>query len=116
MNPAHQARQRAALILKVRSGQLTATAASQALGISRQAYYQWEGRALRAMLAALQDQPRGRPRKRQDAQRAALEQKVEQLQKQLQLHEQREKLRQLMKRWEEPRAKTRGSSTQKKSR
>ena len=34
MNP--KARHRAALILQVRSGQMTATAAAQALGISRQ--------------------------------------------------------------------------------
>ena len=57
MNQPRKARQRAALILKVRSGQLTATAAAQALGISRQAYYQWESRALKAMLAALEEQP-----------------------------------------------------------
>jgi len=83
------AQQRAALILKVRTGQLTATAAAQALGISRQAYYQWEGRALRAMLTALEEQPRGRPRKQRDPHQAALEQKVAQLQKELRLHEER---------------------------
>jgi transposase-like protein len=47
-----KARQRAELILKVRSGQLTATAAAQALGISRQQYYQWEARALQALLGS----------------------------------------------------------------
>ena len=41
-----KAKQRAAVILQVRSGQLTATAAAQTLGISRQQYYQWEQRAL----------------------------------------------------------------------
>jgi transposase len=111
---AHKARQRAALILKVRSGQLTATAAAQTLGISRQAYYQWEQRALKAMLMALQEQPRGRPRKPRDPARQALEQQVAQLQKELQLHEQRQKLRHLMKQWTEPRAHARGASTKKK--
>jgi transposase len=114
MNQAQRARQRAALILKVRSGQLTATAAAQALGISRQAYYQWERRGLKAMLTALEEQPRGRPRKARDPVRQALEQKVKELQSQATLHEQREKLRRLMKQWEEPRAKTGGSSLKKK--
>ena len=111
---AQKARQRAALILKVRSGQLTATAAAQTLGISRQAYYQWEQRALKAMLSALEEQPRGRPRRARDPDKQALQQQVEQLQKQVQLHEQREKLRQLIKDWREPRGKSRGSSSKKK--
>jgi len=102
--------------MKVRSGQLTATAAAQALGISRQAYYQWESRALRAMVTALEEQPRGRPRKQSSSKQQALEQKVEQLQKELRLHEQREKLRNLIKRWEEPRVKARGSPAKKKQR
>ena len=114
MNPARKAQLRAALILKVRSGQLTATAAAQELGISRQAYYQWERRALKAMLGALEEQPRGRPRKARDPQRQALEQKVKELQSQVTLHEQREKLHRLVKQWEEPRAKTGGSSLKKK--
>jgi transposase len=114
MNQTQKARQRAALILKVRSGQLTATAAAQSLGISRQAYYQWEQRALKAMLLALEEQPRGRPRQHQDLRRQALEQQVQQLQKQLQLHEQREQLRSLLKNWQEPRPKKRGSANKKK--
>jgi hypothetical protein len=113
---AQKARLRAALILKVRSGQLTATAAAQALGISRQAYYQWESRALRAMVTALEEQPRGRPPSHSDPNQQALERKVEQLQKELRLHEQREKLRNLIKRWKEPRVKTRGSPAKKKRR
>ena len=113
---AQRARQRAALIMKVRSGQLTATAAAQALGISRQAYYQWESRALTAMVAALEEQPRGRPRKETNPKQQALEQKVEQLQKELRLHEQREKLRNIIKGWAEPRVKARGSPAKKKRR
>jgi transposase len=111
---AQKARQRAALILKVRSGQLTATAAARTLGISRQAYYQWEQRALKAMLSALQEQPRGRPRQPRDPDKQALQKQVEQLHKQLQLHEQRQKLRQLIKDWREPCGRSRGSSSKKK--
>jgi transposase len=114
MNQAQKARHRAALILKVRSGQMTATAAAQTLGISRQAYYQWEQRALKAMLTALEEQPRGRPRRRRDPGKEALEQKLDQLQKQLRLHQQRQKLRDLIKQWEEPRVRSRGSSSKKK--
>ena len=42
------ARQRAALIVAVQSGQITASEAAQQLGISRKTYYQWEKRALAA--------------------------------------------------------------------
>ena len=59
MNP--KAQRRAELILQVRSGQRTATDAAQALGISRQQYYEWEKRALAALLTALADQPTGAP-------------------------------------------------------
>jgi len=41
-----KARQRAEVIFKVRSGQMTAKAAAQTLGISRQQYYQWEQRGV----------------------------------------------------------------------
>ena len=53
---------RASLILQVRSGQLTAQEAAQQLSISRQAFYKWEKRALKALLNALEDQPPGRPK------------------------------------------------------
>jgi transposase len=108
-----KARQRAELILKVRSGQLTATAAAQSLGISRQQYYQWEQRALRALLTALEDQPRGRPKNKIDPDKLALQQQVHQLQAQLRRFEQKEKLQQLLKQWQEPRP-GRGSSAKKK--
>ena len=48
-------------IIQVRAGLLTATAAADRLGISRNTYYQWESRALTAMLAALQPGQPGRP-------------------------------------------------------
>ena len=53
---------RATLILQVRAGQLTAEQAAQQLGISRQRYYKWEKRALKALLSAVEDQPKGRPK------------------------------------------------------
>jgi transposase len=87
---------RAALILQVRSGQLTAQEAARQLGISRQRYYRWERRALSALLTALEDQPKGRPKGKTDPEKAALLIRVQQLERALQLHQEREKLRQLL--------------------
>jgi transposase len=113
MSPQDKARTRATLILKVRSGQITATQAAQALGISRQRYYRWEKRALQAMLQALEAQPKGRPKKREsDPQKHALLHRMQQLEKQVQLYEQKEKLRQVLKQMRESRS-DRGSSQKK---
>ena len=96
-----KAKARAEVILKVRSGQMTATDAAAALGISRQQYYQWEQRALAALLSALEDQPTGRPKTPTDPEKEALQRRVEQLQEQVQAQEQRERLRQLLDQWEQ---------------
>jgi transposase len=94
-----KARQRAEVIFKVRSGQMTATDAAQTLGISRQQYYQWERRALAALLQALEDQPSGRPKSPSDPEKEALQRRVQQLKKQVQQQEHREQLRQLLNQW-----------------
>jgi hypothetical protein len=94
-----KARQRAEVIFKVRSGQLTATAAARELGISRQQYYQWEQRALAALVSALQDQPTGRPKSPTDPEKDSLQHRVNQLEQQVQEYEQREQLRQLLNQW-----------------
>ena len=107
-----QARQRATLILQVRTGQITAQQAARQLGISRQRYYHWEKRALRALLTAVEDQPKGRPRKVKDPEKYHLQVQVQQLQKQVHIFQQKEKLRQMIKSMEESR---RGSSTKKNS-
>jgi transposase len=96
-----KARQRAELIFQVRSGQMTATAAAQTLGISRQQYYQWEQRALQALLSALEDQPTGRPKTPTDPEKEKLQRRVQQLEQQVQAQEQREQLRQLLSPWEQ---------------
>src|SRR3974390_919584 len=92
---------RASLILQVRAGQITAQQAAQQLGISRQAFYKWEKRALKALLNALQDQPLGRPKGPADPEKDQLKNRVEELQRQVQLYEQREQLRALLKQMEE---------------
>lgn len=96
-----KARKRAEVIFKVRSGQMSATDAATELGISRQQYYQWEQRALRALLSSLEDQPTGRPKLPTDPEKEALQRRVQQLEQQVQLHQQRERLRQLLGQWEE---------------
>ncbi len=92
---------RASLIVQVRSGQLTAQQAAQQLGISRQAFYKWERRALKALLNALQDQPPGRPKAASDPEKDQLKSRVEQLERQVRLYEQRDNLRTLLKQMEE---------------
>ena len=93
---------RASLILQVRSGQITAQQAAQQLGISRQAFYKWEKRALQALLNALEDQPPGRPKGTTDPEKDQLKTRVEQLERQVRLFEQRDTLRTLLKQMEEP--------------
>lgn len=96
-----KARQRAQVIFQVRSGQMSATHAARMLGISRQQYYQWEQRALQALLAALENRPQGRPKRKMDLEKQTLQRQVNQLEKQVQHYEQKEKLHQLLKQWEE---------------
>ena len=104
---------RASLILQVRAGQITAQQAAQQLGISRQAFYKWEKRALKALLHALQDQPAGRPKGTTDPEKDQLKSRVEELERQVRLYEQRDQLRSLLKQMEE--SDDTGSSTKKNS-
>ena len=104
---------RASLIVQVRSGQITAQQAAQQLRISRQAFYKWEKRALKALLNALQDQPPGRPKGTADPEKEQLQSRVERLERQVRLYEQREELRKLLKQMEPPGGP--GGSTKKNS-
>lgn len=106
---------RASLILQVQAGQITAQEAARQLGISRQAYYKWERRALKALLGSLEDQPRGRPPQPRDPQKEQLESRLRALERQVRLYEQREELRLLIQQMEESDGKS-GSSTKKNSR
>src|SRR5512141_1797796 len=90
------ARKRAALILQVRSGRMTATQAARILGISRKTYYQWEKRALTGMLHQLQDLPPGRPPKVQDPEKQALQQQVKELEQEVRVSQQTARTRELL--------------------
>ena len=81
------ARERAAIILQVRSGALTATEGAERLGVSRKTYYEWEDRALQAMALALENHAPGRPSVPPDAEKEELQSKVRDLEKRLYLAE-----------------------------
>jgi transposase-like protein len=104
---------RASLILQVRTGQMTAQEAARQLGISRQAYYKWESRALRALLQSLEDQPKGRPPSETDPEKDQLQSRVKELEKKVRLYEERDQIRTLLKQMES--RSDRDSSTKKNS-
>lgn len=90
-----QARQRAEMILKVRSGLLSATEAAQALGVSRKTYYKWEKRGLAAMLEGLCERSSGRPASPGDGEKE-LKRTMAAMEKDLRRQEQRQAIRDLL--------------------
>ena len=88
------ARQRAQLIMQVRSGVLTAEAAARQLGVSRKTYYKWERRALAAMVEALGNRGQGRPPQPRDPEKEVLRRQTAELQAKLEVLEQTEQIRQ----------------------
>ena len=77
------ARQRAAVVFAVRSGQITAEEGARRLGVSRKTYYEWESRALQAMTEAMEDRAPGRPGTPQDEEKQRLKEQVAELQNEL---------------------------------
>ncbi len=94
------ARERASVILKVRSGTLTATEGAERLGISRKTYYEWEDRALAAMAEALENHRPGKPPIPLDAEKEELQKKVRDLEKKLDLAEQTIEVKDLLSAYE----------------
>lgn len=90
------ARQRAELIIQVRSGSLTAKAAAQQLGVSRKTYYKWEQRALEGMVTALSERANGRPALERDAEHERLREQVKTLEEQLRNREQAMRIKEIM--------------------
>ena len=78
-----RARQRAAVVFAVRSGQMTAEEGARRLGVSRKTYYEWESRALQAMTEAMKDRVPGRPNTPKDEEKKRLTQQVAELQNKL---------------------------------
>jgi transposase len=90
------ARERVLVILRVRSGVLTAKKGAQALGVSRKTYYEWEERALKAMAMALENRPSGRPQLAIDEEKEALREQILDLEKKLYLAEKTIEVKELL--------------------
>ncbi len=99
------ARERISVILRVRSGIMTAKEGAQALGVSRKTYYQWEERALKAMALALENRPAGRPILTLDEEKEALRVRVQELEKKLYLAEKTIEIKEVLAAYEEFRSK-----------
>jgi transposase len=82
------ARERALVILQVRSGALTAKKGAKLLGVSRKTYYEWEEKSLKAMALALENRPAGRPPVAVDEEKEVLRERIRDLEKKLDLAKQ----------------------------
>ena len=90
------ARERALVILQVRSGALTAKEGAKLLGVSRKTYYEWEEKSLKAMSLALENRPSGRPPLTLDPEKEALREQVRELEKKLDLAEKTIEVKELL--------------------
>ena len=111
-----QARRRAAIVFKVRSGQITAEEGARLLGVSRKTYYEWENRALQAMTGAMEEKPAGRPAPAVDAEKEELKARVQALEQELNLAKKTVEVRDLLHAYELQceKEKRRGSADSKK--
>ncbi len=98
------ARERALVILRVRSGNITAQEGAKRLGVSRKTYYEWEDRALRAMALSLENRPVGRPPGIRDEQKEELGERVRELEKKLDLAEKTMEVKEMLSAYEAFRA------------
>lgn len=95
------ARERALVILQVRSGALTAKEGAKLLGVSRKTYYEWEEKSLKAMALALENHPAGRPPVPVDEEKETLRERIQELEKKLDLAEQTIEVKELLTPYEE---------------
>jgi transposase len=95
------ARERALVILQVRSGILTAKEGSQLLGVSRKTYYEWEEKSLKAMTLALENRPAGRPPAPIDEEKETLRERIQELEKKLDLAEKTIEVKEVLGAYEE---------------
>ena len=95
------ARERALVILQVRSGVLTAKEGAKLLGVSRKTYYEWEEKSLKAMALALENHPPGRPLVPVDPEKETLRERIQELEKKLDQAEQAIEVKELLGAYEE---------------
>ena len=91
-----RARERALVILQVRSGVLTAKEGAKRLGVSRKTYYEWEEKSLKAMALALENRPAGRPPVPMDEEKETLRDRILELEKKLDLAEKTVEVKELL--------------------
>jgi len=103
-------RERALVILQVRSGVLTAKEGAKLLGVSRKTYYEWEEKSLKAMALALENHSAGRPPTPIDPEKETLRERIRELEKKLDLAEKTIEVKELLGAYEE----FRGKGVQKK--
>ena len=99
------ARERASVILQVRSGALTAKEGAKRLGVSRKTYYEWEEKSLKAIALALENRPAGRPPAPVDEEKETLRERIRELEKKLDLAEKTIEVKELLGAYEEFRGK-----------
>ena len=95
------ARERALVILQVRSGALTAKEGARLLGVSRKTYYEWEEKSLKAMALALENGPPGRPPAPMDPEKEVLQERIQELEKKLDVAEKTIEVKELLGAYEE---------------
>ena len=95
------ARERALVILQVRSGALTAKEGAKLLGVSRKTYYEWEEKSLKAMTLALENHPAGRPPVPVDQEKETLRERIRELEKKLDQAEKTIEVKELLAVYEE---------------
>jgi transposase len=111
-----RARQRATVVFAVRSGQITVEEGARRLGISRKTYYEWESRALQAMMEAMEDKAHGRPSIPQDEEKQRLQQEITELQKKLFVAEKTAEVRDMLHAYELHNARTKKRAGEEKKR
>jgi len=99
------ARERALVILQVRSGALTAKEGAKLLGVSRKTYYEWEEKSLKAMALALENHPAGRPPVPVDEEKETFRERIRELEKKLDLAEKTIEVKEMLGAYEEFRGK-----------
>ena len=111
-----RARQRAAVVFAVRSGQITAEEGARRLGVSRKTYYEWESRALQAMTEAMEDRAPGRPGIPQDKEKHRLQEEITELKEKLFVAEKTAEVRDMLHAYELHKAGTKRNESAEKKR
>jgi transposase len=111
-----RARQRAAVVFAVRSGQITVEEGARQLGVSRKTYYEWESRALQAMTEAMEDKAPGRPSIPQDEEKQRLQQEIAELKEKLFVAEKTAEVRDMLHAYELHKAKMKKGADEEKKR